>query len=379
LSLTFFKPKDILLPQGLESIQFSDDDRSLPQALRDNSEAKDILTFGSDSAKSTLVLFHSPFRVELYQNGFLTISANSLNLMHFEKKHEGGNRRALGEGGAGGGVKSDADRHDGKEVVDYGEDGLAIYADGTREEKVEEQTAQVEEGEESRRLSGNWAESFGGHTDSKPEGPMSVGMDFTFHVSSQVYGIPEHASSLALKTTIGDLSDPNTQRSGEYKEPYRLYNLDVFEYELNEPMALYGHIPVMFGHGLVRGADSQSQSITTVSHSHSLLLPLTPLSRASFGSTPQSLSSTSPTLAMVWASTLTGCLRLGTLTSSSCQDPHPRRSGNSMPSSQELNNFPPCSPLATTNVAGTIVMRRMSPQSKLCSKSWTIPMTSSGW
>jgi len=26
-------------------------------------------------------------------------------------------------------------------------------------------------------------------------------------------------------------------------DPYRLYNLDVFEYELNNPMALYGAIP----------------------------------------------------------------------------------------------------------------------------------------
>ena len=26
-------------------------------------------------------------------------------------------------------------------------------------------------------------------------------------------------------------------------DPYRLYNLDVFEYELNNPMALYGSIP----------------------------------------------------------------------------------------------------------------------------------------
>lgn len=27
-----------------------------------------------------------------------------------------------------------------------------------------------------------------------------------------------------------------------------MYNLDVFEYELNEPMALYGHVPMMIAH-----------------------------------------------------------------------------------------------------------------------------------
>lgn len=30
-----------------------------------------------------------------------------------------------------------------------------------------------------------------------------------------------------------------------YTDPYRLYNLDVFEYELNNPMALYGSIPYL--------------------------------------------------------------------------------------------------------------------------------------
>jgi alpha 1,3-glucosidase len=39
--------------------------------------------------------------------------------------------------------------------------------------------------------------------------------------------------------------------SGEgapYSQPYRLYNLDVFEFELNEPMSLYGAIPLLLSH-----------------------------------------------------------------------------------------------------------------------------------
>ena len=35
-------------------------------------------------------------------------------------------------------------------------------------------------------------------------------------------------------------------------DPYRLYNLDVFEYELNSGMALYGSIPVLIAHGWVQ-------------------------------------------------------------------------------------------------------------------------------
>jgi alpha 1,3-glucosidase len=100
------------------------------------------------------------------------------------------------------------DRHGGKEVVDYGEDGLAIYADGTREEKVDHE----QEGESNRvgtvSDEGDWEESFGGHTDSKPRGPMSVGMDFSFPSAQHVYGIPEHTSPLSLPTTIKVLYSP---------------------------------------------------------------------------------------------------------------------------------------------------------------------------
>ena len=32
-------------------------------------------------------------------------------------------------------------------------------------------------------------------------------------------------------------------------EPYRLYNLDVFEYDTWSTMALYGAVPFIIGHG----------------------------------------------------------------------------------------------------------------------------------
>ena len=59
-----------------------------------------------------------------------------------------------------------------------------------------------------------------------------MGLDILFPGSAHVYGIPEHASDFALKDT----------KNGGYNEPYRLYNLDVFEYELDVPMALYGKV-----------------------------------------------------------------------------------------------------------------------------------------
>lgn len=60
-------------------------------------------------------------------------------------------------------------------------------------------------------------------------------MDITFPGHEVVYGLPEHASSLSLKGTRGG--------DGNYDEPYRMYNADVFEYEVDSPMTLYGSIP----------------------------------------------------------------------------------------------------------------------------------------
>ncbi|KAF8937068.1 hypothetical protein BGZ47_009200 [Haplosporangium gracile] len=93
---------------------------------------------------------------------------------------------------------------------------------------------------ERRLEQGMWSERFKDIIDTKPRGPESFGLDITFSEIEDVYGIPEHASSLSLKTTRSS--------GAQYTEPYRLYNLDVFEYEVDSPMALYGSIPFMLGH-----------------------------------------------------------------------------------------------------------------------------------
>ena len=86
-----------------------------------------------------------------------------------------------------------------------------------------------------------WRESFGSHTDSKPHGPMAVAVDVTFVDAQHVFGIPEHAHSFNLPSTRGADADEST-------DPFRLYNLDVFEYELDETMALYGAVPMLMAH-----------------------------------------------------------------------------------------------------------------------------------
>ncbi|XP_021734624.1 probable glucan 1,3-alpha-glucosidase [Chenopodium quinoa] len=91
----------------------------------------------------------------------------------------------------------------------------------------------------------NWEENFRSHTDTRPYGPQSISFDVSFYDAAFVYGIPEHATSLALKPTRG----PGI----EFSEPYRLFNLDVFEYLHESPFGLYGSIPFMLAHGKARG------------------------------------------------------------------------------------------------------------------------------
>jgi len=134
------------------------------------------VTFG-DGNKAVLNL--NPFRIDIYKNDRITISGNQRGLLKFEHYRH----------------KPEGD---------------------------------VEEG--------MWEESFKSHHDSKPFGPMSVGMDFSFVGIDHVYGIPEHADSFALKNTKG------------HSDPYRLYNLDVFEYGTQSTTALYGSVPMMVGH-----------------------------------------------------------------------------------------------------------------------------------
>ncbi|KAB2597127.1 glucan 1,3-alpha-glucosidase [Pyrus ussuriensis x Pyrus communis] len=91
----------------------------------------------------------------------------------------------------------------------------------------------------------DWEERFKGHTDTRPFGPQSISFDVSFHDADHVYGIPERATSFALKPTRG----PGVEES----EPYRLFNLDVFEYIHDSPFGLYGSVPLMISHGKARG------------------------------------------------------------------------------------------------------------------------------
>jgi len=66
------------------------------------------------------------------------------------------------------------------------------------DEKKEEEKKDEIQGEDESTW---WEETFGGNTDTKPRGPESVALDITFPGYEHVFGIPEHATRLSLKTT----------------------------------------------------------------------------------------------------------------------------------------------------------------------------------
>jgi mannosyl-oligosaccharide alpha-1,3-glucosidase len=204
----------------------------------------------SDPSRMIVLIRMEPFAVMLYRENSISsgpvVELSTEQMMHFEVrqlKHEEVKETQREEE-----QNEEESPENEKEIVGYWEDGLAIYADGTREEKKavveEEPHRQLTEAELDQE--GLWEEKFGSHTDSKPHGPMSVGMDISFPSSKHLYGIPEHAASAVLQATTGE--------DAHFKEPYRLYNLDVFEYELDETMALYGEVPIVVSQSVTTGS-----------------------------------------------------------------------------------------------------------------------------
>ncbi|KAJ8289130.1 hypothetical protein COCON_G00017890 [Conger conger] len=93
----------------------------------------------------------------------------------------------------------------------------------------------AEADEEDEENTGLWKETFKQFVDIKANGPTSVGLDLRLHGFSHVYGVPEHADALRLKDT----------RDGD---AYRLYNLDVFGYDIHSRLGLYGSVPFLLAH-----------------------------------------------------------------------------------------------------------------------------------
>uniref|UniRef100_A0A671KRV4 Neutral alpha-glucosidase AB n=1 Tax=Sinocyclocheilus anshuiensis TaxID=1608454 RepID=A0A671KRV4_9TELE len=165
-----------------------------------------VLSLGGKDQR--LIVSAQPFRLDIVEGPQVLVSLNSRGLLAFEH------------------LRARKDTKSELEQV-------------TEQENVEQRTDEDGQIKEEEDKPGMWEETFKSHTDSKPNGPSSISLDFSLPGVEHVYGIPEHADTLKLKNTDGS-------------DPYRLYNLDVFQYELHNPMALYGAVPVLISHSTDR-------------------------------------------------------------------------------------------------------------------------------
>ncbi|KAM4733138.1 neutral alpha-glucosidase AB isoform 4-T4 [Anableps anableps] len=177
-----------------------------PLSLLSQDENGVVLSLGPESQR--VIVSARPFRLDIVEGRDVLMSLNSRGLLGFEHLR----------------MRKDTQA-----------DPEAENKEGTDPSNQAETTKEEEEKVED----GMWEETFKSHTDSKPNGPSAVSLDFSLPGVEHVYGIPEHADTLKLKTT-------------DSGDPYRLYNLDVFQYELYNPMALYGAVPVMLAHNAQR-------------------------------------------------------------------------------------------------------------------------------
>uniref|UniRef100_A0A2K5Z3X6 Neutral alpha-glucosidase AB n=1 Tax=Mandrillus leucophaeus TaxID=9568 RepID=A0A2K5Z3X6_MANLE len=179
-----------------------------------------------------IILTARPFRLDLLEDRSLLLSVNARGLLEFEHQRAPrvsfSDKVSLTLGSMWDKIKNLFSRQGSKDPAE---------GDGAQPEETPRDGDKPEEtqGKAEKDEPGAWEETFKTHSDSKPYGPMSVGLDFSLPGMEHVYGIPEHADNLRLKVTEGG-------------EPYRLYNLDVFQYELYNPMALYGSVPVLLAH-----------------------------------------------------------------------------------------------------------------------------------
>ncbi|ESO91975.1 hypothetical protein LOTGIDRAFT_217135 [Lottia gigantea] len=182
-----------------------------PAQQKINFAGKDKDKFVIKMSNHKLLLSLSPFRIDAYTDETPVMSLNSQGLLKFEQMR----------------IKPEAKPPADDSADENGEEANPQEAVENQEEKVKEEKKEDE--------TGMWEETFKTFTDSKPHGPSSIGIDVSFPGFENVYGIPEHADTMALKTT-------------KSTDPYRLFNLDVFEYDLYNPMALYGAVPLMYAH-----------------------------------------------------------------------------------------------------------------------------------
>lgn len=150
-----------------------------------NGKGTTTINYGP-SGKFQAVITHAPFGVTFKRDGTAQVQLNErglLNVEHWRKNPMD--------------VPIEA-----KDATAEASTAGEASASSPEESKTEEAEPKAsEEAINGEDTSTWWEESFGGNMDTKPRGPESIGLDIDFPGYKFVYGIPEHASSMALKQT----------------------------------------------------------------------------------------------------------------------------------------------------------------------------------
>lgn len=121
------------------------------------------------------IVRHSPFSIDFQRDGETQVKFNERGFMNMEH------------------WRTKVDK-----PVEETKEGEHETKEGEAEKKEEVEKTVDDQGEDESTW---WDETFGGATDSKPRGPEAVALDISFPGYEHVFGIPEHATGLSLKTT----------------------------------------------------------------------------------------------------------------------------------------------------------------------------------
>ena len=140
-------------------------------------EGHSYVTFaGTDGETRLAMVRHDPFRIDVFLGGKHHASVNGKGLFYYEHRRERDAAAAAVAASANAAAQKGSANPGGRKILDWGEDGKAIYAEeGEGGDVASPDAAAVDV--PSTDGDGYWEESFKEHRDSKPHGPMSVGVD----------------------------------------------------------------------------------------------------------------------------------------------------------------------------------------------------------
>lgn len=142
-------------------------ERVLSSTLKVKSQTSEHVILSCDtSTTNELKIEFQPLKIEALQNGNPVIVANDRGLFNFEHYRS---------------------KPEPPEIPSPAEQ--KVEGENSEESETKEEETTPKQSVSQIPDDGSWEESFGSHRDTKPFGPSSIGLDFTFVDSKNVYGI----------------------------------------------------------------------------------------------------------------------------------------------------------------------------------------------